>query len=403
MALSKLFDIQKREVCEKYILGISMNKLAEEYEVNLNTIRKCLNNNSIEIKSHGDRYNRKYTLIENYFEKIDTEEKAYWLHFLMADGCVSAGNHNDGTGNWHIRLSLATSDKERIEKFKEAIGANNPIVDTSYFDERTGEIYYRSYVIICSKKMVLDLIDKGCIPNKEQILQWPSFDKVPEYLAHHGVRGYLDGDGCNYRGRNNSGSKMMISFCSSLAYCEGLQKWLMENCNLNKTKIPFKDGIWNVRYGGRRQVSRIFHVLYDDATIWMPRKRDEIENVVYSLEYLEKTKNRRVHGLNWEEEQGVIIDYQSGTMTLPEMEKKWNVCGTTIKMILNRNGIKRNRSPRRNFDGKTIQEIIKSYKEIGLKETMNKFEIKTDMAHRIVRGHKTALLLNDNYGEVIGV
>lgn len=31
----------------------------------------------------------KYIQNDSYFEKIDNENKAYWLGFLYADGCVS--------------------------------------------------------------------------------------------------------------------------------------------------------------------------------------------------------------------------------------------------------------------------------------------------------------------------
>ncbi len=32
--------------------------------------------------------NRKYFFNQQFFKNIDSEEKAYWLGFLMADGCV---------------------------------------------------------------------------------------------------------------------------------------------------------------------------------------------------------------------------------------------------------------------------------------------------------------------------
>ena len=54
------------------------------------------------------------------------------------------------------------------------------------------------------------------------------------------------------------------------------QDYLMGACGLRRTKFDHKEGthpdIVTMRYGGRRQVERIFHLLYDDATIFLLRK-----------------------------------------------------------------------------------------------------------------------------------
>ena len=55
-------------------------------------------------------YRKKYYLKEDIFDNIDTEEKAYWLGFLYADGNVA----NNAS---RIRLSLAENDLEILEKF----------------------------------------------------------------------------------------------------------------------------------------------------------------------------------------------------------------------------------------------------------------------------------------------
>ena len=54
------------------------------------------------------------------FETIDTEEKAYWLGFLYADGSVSSNEDK-------IELGLAEQDMHHIEKFRDFIGINNKI------------------------------------------------------------------------------------------------------------------------------------------------------------------------------------------------------------------------------------------------------------------------------------
>lgn len=47
---------------------------------------------------------------EHVFDKIDTEEKAYWLGFLYADGCITS------TGN-RIELQIGRVDLEHLVKF----------------------------------------------------------------------------------------------------------------------------------------------------------------------------------------------------------------------------------------------------------------------------------------------
>lgn len=47
----------------------------------------------------------------NFFEVIDTEEKAYWLGFIMADGCVSI------THSPKVLLGVAEKDAEHIREF----------------------------------------------------------------------------------------------------------------------------------------------------------------------------------------------------------------------------------------------------------------------------------------------
>ena len=114
------------------------------------------------------------------FETIDTEEKAYWLGFLYADGSVGSKEHK-------IELGLAEQDLKQIEKFRDFIGINNKI---SY--RPTTKSYRYSFRSEFCKE---DLIKQGCMPKKSLILKFPTEDQVPQNLIRHFIRGYFDGDG----------------------------------------------------------------------------------------------------------------------------------------------------------------------------------------------------------------
>ena len=52
----------------------------------------------------------KYYYNKHFFDVIDTEEKAYWLGFMYADGYITSKS-------FRIGLSLAIKDIEHLRKF----------------------------------------------------------------------------------------------------------------------------------------------------------------------------------------------------------------------------------------------------------------------------------------------
>ena len=132
----------------------------------------------------------KYRINQTYFENIDTQEKAYWLGFLYADGYIKI---TPSGGCTCVRLKLAIKDISHLEKFKHSLESTHPI-----------EIYETKnpycQISIGSKKMVNDLINQGCTKNKGYKIRFPN---IKEELKSHFIRGYFDGDGsvC-YRGGN---------------------------------------------------------------------------------------------------------------------------------------------------------------------------------------------------------
>src|SRR5574344_2472637 len=106
-------DEQVAYIINKYLNeNYTLKQLGKEFNCSYPTIRNLLNKHKI--KSRGNKQG--YPRNEFYFNKIDTEEKAYWLGFLYADGCVHSNNYE---------ISINITDKEHVEKFKTAIKAFN--------------------------------------------------------------------------------------------------------------------------------------------------------------------------------------------------------------------------------------------------------------------------------------
>ena len=126
---------------------------------------------------------RTYSVNEDYFNKIDSEDKAYFLGLLYADGY----NYTAGK-NKHFSLSLVDTDV--LILFKKAINSKHSIYKIKLQNER----YTQQYRLqINSKKLCERLTQLGCIQNKGKVLTFPSNDNLPQELIPHFIRGYFDG------------------------------------------------------------------------------------------------------------------------------------------------------------------------------------------------------------------
>lgn len=109
---------QKEKIVKLYTEDkLSTPKIGKIMGCNYNKICSILD--EFEIK-RTDNGKRKYTLNEEYFDFIDTPNKAYVLGLMCADGCNYPPKQT-------AFISLQESDRELLEKIKIEIGSNQPL------------------------------------------------------------------------------------------------------------------------------------------------------------------------------------------------------------------------------------------------------------------------------------
>jgi hypothetical protein len=122
----------------------------------------------------------------NFFESIDTPEKAYWFGFIAADGNICNGK---------LQIRLHEKDKDHIKKFCDRIEYNGPI-----FQEKLKSTVG---VIISRKKIINDLKKYGLTENKTLNIDQHIFDKIPKKFLWPAIHGYIDGDGGFSKNKKN--------------------------------------------------------------------------------------------------------------------------------------------------------------------------------------------------------
>ena len=247
---------------EMYKNGVSLSQIGKELGINRKRLSKDFKKLGIEIVQNG----QKYLYNQNIFEIIDTEEKAYWLGFLYADGYNSV-DHNC------VELALAEYDYEHLIKFRKFIG------------DESIKIQYKKHthaykIAISSKKISNDLSKLGCVQTKSLILTFPTKEQVPENLIHHFMRGYFDGDGSIIA--YNSKQYPRFSVLGTPEFLDVYEKYILKELNRDKGNKRGKRHDWSdrtedIQYSGIDQVQKIYNFLYKDATIYLDRKFEKFD------------------------------------------------------------------------------------------------------------------------------
>jgi hypothetical protein len=253
--------LPKNEIKQLYLAGKSTRQLAKIYDCSFPTISNLLKEIGVIVKDNVSSV-KKYQLNEDYFERVDSEEKAYFLGFIAADGYVN---------NKYCSLSFAqhVQDKEILTNLIIALGSNHIVKERLMSSGKKKEKVKRVWLQIINKKIVTDLNNLGIVQKKSLVLNFPSIKE--EYYSSF-IKGYFDGDGSIFdEGFNLLGTENLLKKC---------QQILMKNCGLSETKISKVKNIYSLNYSGKQQLKRIFDFLYQHKGFKLERKYEKFRSII---------------------------------------------------------------------------------------------------------------------------
>lgn len=202
------------------------------------------------------------------FESISTEEDAYWLGFIFADGYIS--------DKGFLEISLKSTDYEHLIKFADYCNFDR---DKVIKKQAVGE-YYRCRIGFKVKKEIKERLNSlGVVPRKSLILRYP---EIPEHLSKHFIRGYFDGDGCinvrKPRTLNNTLREVAVSILGTKEFLDEVNK----RTNSPLKKITRRDNIHTLRLSCR-EARKFLKLIYEDSKIHLNRKYEKYQTDIAPL------------------------------------------------------------------------------------------------------------------------
>jgi predicted DNA-binding protein YlxM (UPF0122 family) len=266
-SIVRVEDYMKKEwLYEKhYVKKMGIKQIAKSIAVSVTTIRHWMNVHVLVVdKKICDESKKKYRENTNFFDDIDSEEKAYWLGFLMADGSIR---------DYMIRLGLGRKDKDHLEKFIVSLGSNRKVEDYEQAYSKGGKVHKMSRLIINSAHMRKKLRSHGLSERKSLNEVLPEL--APEMISHF-IRGYFDGDGCFTHGiRDRGGEYCSVQLLGGQKYLEEI-KQVINNRDIS-ANVYHKNNDLYVLSMAHNQGIEFLKYIYKDATIYLDRKFEKYQ------------------------------------------------------------------------------------------------------------------------------
>jgi hypothetical protein len=217
------------------------------------------------------KYRTSKTAIHNYFNTIDSENKAYLLGFILADGCIE-----QGYGVNSISLRNAVDDLNIGELFQSEIFPGNKLSIRQNIGKKDSFSIKGS-----SKEIIKDLNSFNIFPNKTYDFNFIfPFQKLQNNFIRHFIRGFFDGDGtftC-YRFEFITTSKpfalQLIDLITNQFNCN---YHLREKKTKNVTEYMFYFHTRHTNLTKFEFISNLHNWLYEDSTIYLQRKKSKFE------------------------------------------------------------------------------------------------------------------------------
>ena len=265
-----------QEIARRYVGGESRESIARDHGCCIPTIRNWLIRAGAPTSLHENA--RTHSLNEAVFDNAaESEEAAYWVGFLMADGCVRHPRRDKV-----ICLVLKWSDRGHIERLRAFLGSTHPIIPRNAGPRGYGSgkgnpnAGAGAYFSVNSHRLADALAKYGVLPRKSLTAKVSGLEE-----NRHFWRGVIDGDGGVYESARASGRiRPSVYLCGSLELLWQFADFVQKSVGGSLPGVTGLGTIWQCSVQDRRAVAFI-HQVYGDCEVALPRKWEVANRLMF--------------------------------------------------------------------------------------------------------------------------
>lgn len=260
---------QQLSLVAEYNAGVSRNQLALNYGASRPFVTDCLKRHGVVLRSVAERCPGLPVDHAAFDDAAASPESAYWVGFLMADGCIS----DRGPASPHVIVVLGEQDRPHLVQFRAFLRSEHSIqhVPPSQNARIKGGPCVRLDIV--SPRMVESLARYGVVPRKSLRATAIGLEHNKDFW-----RGVVDGDGWVGLAKRRGRQDPRLNITGSLPLAT---QWAAFVKTITPTACqPARDrNAWQCGVTGRHAV-RVLHALYSDCHVALPRKLQAAQTII---------------------------------------------------------------------------------------------------------------------------
>ena len=274
-------------ICQQYGKK-TKTAIAKELNCSISFITKIWRENGL-VSKQG----LTYTYDESYFQNIDTAQKAYWLGFIAADGCIYRREGHRGM----LSISLREDDAQILEHLREDLNTVKPIsIQKNKRNNHSMATLQINSDIICNRLLEIGMgVRKPFDLSIEEICS-----NIPKKFINSFILGYFDGDGSidiPTSGISKSHIRIAGPLKNLMDFKEILKKFEI-NSNIIHDNRKYKEPFGSLELENTTEKYIFLKFIYNSSVKCLQRKKERASILTQRIEHNITNRSGNIKAIN---------------------------------------------------------------------------------------------------------